>query len=190
MEDQERVPVSQKQSEGQWKAHDRLHHLIEKNLERESRDSKETLRAVMAAHAREHQLHEQAHVREHEMATIALNKAEDSMNRRLEGMNEFREQLNSQAAYFVTREAFERYIKENELKTDTAISALTDKWETVAKSLVNAHNTDFNSLSGEIQNEREIRKVFEGSMNTWKWLASFLGASGVAGVILLFATNT
>jgi hypothetical protein len=37
----------------------------------------------------------------------ATNLARENMERRLEGMNEFRHQLNSQAATFITREAFE-----------------------------------------------------------------------------------
>lgn len=189
MEDDSKIPVSQKQNEGQWQSHQHLHHIIEKSIQRESKENKAALKAALEAHSREHMLHEQAHVREHEMSNIALNKAEDSMNRRLEGMNEFREQLNAQAAYFVNREVFEKTTKETDAKTDAAIAALADKWDTIAKSLINKHDTDFNALAGEIQSEREIRKSFEGSMNTWKWLASFLGASGVAGVILLFASS-
>jgi len=170
--------------------HQHLHEQIEKALNKDSAAMKEALTAAITAHNREHELNRIAHEREHELNDKALNKAEQSMDKRLEGMNEFREQLNSQTATFVNRETFERYTKESDVKIDAALLALTDKWDTISKSLVNRHDSDFNSLAGEIQAEREIRKSFEGSVNTWKWLASFLGASGVAGVIYLFINTS
>lgn len=42
--------------------------------------------------------------RELEANATAVNKAEADMTRRLEGMNEFRHQLNSQASTFVTKD--------------------------------------------------------------------------------------
>ena len=47
------------------------------------------------------------HAREHELERQALLKAEATMNLRLEGMNEFRAQLNQQQGTFVTRTEFE-----------------------------------------------------------------------------------
>lgn len=42
--------------------------------------------------------------RRFEDSRLAIDKAEHSMNMRLEGMNEFRDQLRDQAARFITRE--------------------------------------------------------------------------------------
>lgn len=46
-----------------------------------------------------------------ELNAVALDKAERTMNARLEGMNEFRETLKDQASRFVTRDQVELMIK-------------------------------------------------------------------------------
>lgn len=131
------------------------------------------------AHLREHQLHENAHELEHAMTSEALTKADLALERRLEGMNEFRAQLEKQSGAFLTREVFEQALNNN-----------AEKYDTIIKAIVNRHEADMDALKDEIQGEREYRKTFEGSINTWKWIATFLGASGLAGVILMFATRT
>jgi len=145
---------------------------------------------LWSAHQREHSLHGEAHELEHRMTQEALEKADNSLERRLEGMNEFRAQLEKQAGAFLTREVFEAFVKEQANKTELALSNMADKYDTLIKAIVNRHDSDTDTLRDEIQREREIRKTFEGSVNTWKWLATFLGASGVAGVIIMFATGT
>jgi len=142
------------------------------------------------AHMREHQLHENAHELEHTMTSEALNKADAALERRLEGMNEFRAQLEKQSGAFLTREVFEQVIKDTNTKTDLALVNHADKYDTIIKAIVNRHEADMDALKDEIQGEREYRKTFEGSINTWKWIATFLGASGLAGVIIMFATRT
>ncbi len=142
-----------------------------------------------AAHQREHELHEKFHEAEHEMTELALNKADNSLERRLEGMNEFRAQLEKQSAAFLTREIFDAYTKEQTSKIEVALTASTEKYDAVINAIVTRHDADVSSMKEALQAEREHRKSFEGSINTWKWLASFLGASGVAGVILLFMTK-
>lgn len=47
-------------------------------------------------------VHAEAHKREHAMLQTAIDKSDESMNRRLEGMNEFRDSLRDQAARFAT----------------------------------------------------------------------------------------
>lgn len=166
---------------------------------------------LLEGHGREHDLHDKAHFMEHQMTSEALNKADRALEIRLEGMNEFRAQLEKQAGAFLTREVFEQFIKELTEKTERALITNADKYDTIIKAIVNRQDTDSDSLSSaiqeskesikeevqqlreslktEIQQEREYRKTFEGSINTWKWIATFLGASGVAGVILMFATG-
>lgn len=156
--------------------------------------------AAWAAHHREHDIHERSHAVEHQMTQDALNKADLALERRLEGMNEFRAQLEKQAGAFLTREVFDGYSKEQAEKISVALSAANDKHDTIIKAIVNRHDSDTDalqtqiqelkeSLRQEIQSEREIRKTNEGSINTWKWIATFLGASGLAGVVLMFATG-
>lgn len=148
------------------------------------------------AHQREHDLHQTFHETEHHTTETALVNADRSLERRLEGMNEFRAQLERQAGAFLTREIFEQYSKEQGNKVELALANNVDKYDTIIKAIVNRHDSDMESarveiqtlkenLRSEIQSEREHRKTFEGSINTWKWLLGFIGASGLGGVILL-----
>lgn len=123
-------------------------------------------------------LYKESQDREQSLIKEALNKSESSMDHRLEAMNEFRSQLDRQAGTFITRESYE-----------TALDALSEKFDSALRSLINRHDSDYNSISKDLQTEREIRKTFQGSVNTWRWIAGFLGASGVAGVIALFITR-
>lgn len=137
------------------------------------------------AHQREHDLHAKFHETEHGMTELALNKADQALERRLEAMNEFRAQLEKQSSTFLTREIFDQYTKEQVNKTERAIEGNAEKYDTIIKAIVNRHDSDNDSLRQEVQSEREYRKTFEGSVNTWKWIVTFLGASGLGGVILL-----
>lgn len=141
------------------------------------------------SHDKVHDVHATSHVDMHVLTKMALEKADEVLEKRLEGMNEFRAQLERQAGAFITREIYETYIKEQALKFETALSSSTEKYDALISAIVARHDADTDSTREQIQNEREVRKTFEGAMNTWKWIASFLGASGVAGVILLFATR-
>ena len=60
-----------------------------------------------AYHAREHHIHAEAHDREHEFMLASLSKSDAVLEKRLEGMNEFREALKDQSASFLTREVYE-----------------------------------------------------------------------------------
>lgn len=144
---------------------------------------------LLNAHNREHDLHDRAHKVEHEMTQSALTKADNALEIRLEGMNEFRAQLEKQAGAFITREFFEQYTKEQNNKTETALNTNTEKYDTIVKAIVNRHDSDIDAMEKAIQSEREHRKTFEGSVNTWKWIATFLGASGLGGVILMLITR-
>jgi DNA repair exonuclease SbcCD ATPase subunit len=50
---------------------------------------------------------ERAHEHVHELEHEAINKAEDAVNLRLEGMNELRAQINTERGKYVTRETFD-----------------------------------------------------------------------------------
>lgn len=182
--------ITENESNMRWETHERLHNVTERGFDKDLNHITERIDANLEAHERVHEIHAAAHEREHSMTNLALEKAEQSMDHRLDSMNEFREQLNKQTATFLSRESYEKAHQELIDKIDLALSTLTEKDNVVTQSLVNRHDSDFNSLRDLIGAEREIRKAFEGSINTWKWLAGFLGASGVAGVIFLFATRT
>jgi cell division protein ZapA (FtsZ GTPase activity inhibitor) len=76
-------------------------------------------------HLREHELHSEAHDREHELATVALDKAAGDLSRRLDEMNQFREQLRDQASTFMTTTRFEREHAALVNRIDEAIERLT-----------------------------------------------------------------
>ena len=59
------------------------------------------------AHRELHASHEKAHDTEHAMTEQALDKAVNSMDRRLEGMNEFRSTLRDQATTFVRSDTYQ-----------------------------------------------------------------------------------
>lgn len=52
-------------------------------------------------------IHETAHSREHALTEEAIDRAREAMEKRLDGMNEFRGQLSDQAARFVARAEFD-----------------------------------------------------------------------------------
>ena len=46
------------------------------------------------------------------------------------------------------------------------------------------HDADVARLESLIATEREARRASEGSLATWRFIAGFLGLSGVVGVVL------
>jgi chromosome segregation ATPase len=72
-------------------------------------------------------VHMAAHTQEHQMLQRAIDKSEESLNKRLEGMNEFREQLSEQAGRFVTIVQFDERSTSLMAKVDTALHAITQR---------------------------------------------------------------
>lgn len=81
----------------------------------------------------------------------AVRVANAEMNRRLEAMNEFREENRRNMAASVSREL---------------------------------HEADIRRLEGLVATEREARKTAEGSIATWRFIATMLGATGVGALLL------
>jgi len=74
----------------------------------------------------------QCHTDEHKQLAIALIKAEEAVNLRLEGMNEFRNQLSLQASTFLTRDAANEKERSYALIADAAEKRLgiLERWQT------------------------------------------------------------
>lgn len=170
--------VTEQLASARWTAHFREHELSDSQRAQLVRAYDNALAQAVVSHQREHQL-----------GQVAIEKAEEAINRRLETMNDFRAQLTEQQATFLARETFDSYVKDSDRKQELLSVTSGEKFEAVVRGLASRHDTDFEALRQQIQAEREIRKAFEASINTWKWIASFLGASGVAGVVLLFSTR-
>jgi hypothetical protein len=92
----------------------------------------EALTAALAAHEKLHDAHSVAHDQRHLSEHQALVAATSSMDKRLDQMNEFREQLRDQAANFVRSDNFETFKDERrhalaalDVSIDNRIEALT-----------------------------------------------------------------
>lgn len=114
----------------------------------------------------------------------------DEYARRLADLNHAHERSLIAQAATVPREMFDTYVRESNSRTEVALKSITEKYDSAIANTVERHDKDFTSVRNELQVEREIRKVFEGGVSTWKWIAGFLGASGVVGVLALFITRT
>ena len=97
--------------------------------ERPDRGDSVTLREFFEAHRishqREHGQHEKEHERDHIATEQAISVAVASMDKRLDGMNEFRQTLTSQQATFVRREMLDAFSKESEKKVE-ALAAIVE----------------------------------------------------------------
>ena len=62
---------------------------------------------LLEAYCRKEEIRWQEHSKQHELEQRAVNVASDALTKRLEGMNEIRDQLREQASTFATREALE-----------------------------------------------------------------------------------
>ena len=60
----------------------------------------------------------QAHRREHDLLSVFLDKTEKTLEHRLEGMNQFREELRAQNASFMRRELIEAAMSVLDKKAD------------------------------------------------------------------------
>lgn len=74
----------------------------------------------------------QCHTDEHKQLAIALIKAEEAVNTRLAGMNEFRNQLSLQATTFLTRDAAAEKERAIVLMADAGEKRLAtlERWQT------------------------------------------------------------
>lgn len=95
--------VSQREAELRWDSHAGEHHALAMAVDK-----------AFAAVGRENQLHIDAHVadhisheREHKLTQDALEKALKANDTRLEGMNQFRQQLQEERSRFVSRDLFD-----------------------------------------------------------------------------------
>lgn len=120
---------------------------------------REILDERQRAHIEEHRIHELAHDREHLTTEQAIKTATITLDKRLDGMNEFRDQLRDQAATFIRREQLEAFI---------------DRYE-------KAHD----EVLLQIATEREERRANEGAKKGINQsTAVIVGTIGVAATLL------
>lgn len=72
-------------------------------------------------------LHADAHAREHLLTQEALDKAEEAMERRIAGLNEFRQQLSDQASTFVRRDMVDEKLAASAERYEREFKSLSDR---------------------------------------------------------------
>ena len=85
-----------------------------------------------AAHASHEKLHDafsEAHKQQHAAESDAVMAATSAMDRRLDSMNEFRDQLRDQAATFIRREQLDSFIAQYERAHDEVVQAIRTERE-------------------------------------------------------------
>ena len=101
-----------------------------------------------------------------ETSKAAVSKAESATDKRLEGMNEFRDTLSDQAAHFVTKDS---------------LASLVEKLE----AQIDRNREDLDALAKRI----DVREgQIQGSRLTWGNMASLLAAFAVVvGLVVVLA---
>lgn len=126
-----------------------------------------------AAHAAHEALHENAvdsHVAQHASENRAVMAATVAMDKRLDEMNAFREQLRDQAATFVRRETLDAFIAERRHALEAVGSEIDKRYE---------------ELRTLIATEREERRAAEGvRRGVNSSTAVIVAAIGVVGTVL------
>jgi hypothetical protein len=98
-------------------------------------------------HQRQHTTYNENHTILHAMEAEARDKAVENIDRRLEGMNEFRDQLKAQAATFVTR-------AENDLRAQGTRKEIEGKQDAI--------NSELDTLKTRMDKHDQWKSGIEG----------------------------
>lgn len=112
-------------------------------------------------HEREHEAAERAHRREHDADQRAIDLAVQGIDRRLDELNLLRKEVITDRSQFV----------------------LNDSYASDLQALKVEFRGKSDSLGQRIDNLEKIIDRAEGSINTWRGIAAFLGISGVGAII-------
>jgi len=118
-------------------------------------------------HDKEHEAAEKAHQREHQSEGKAVDLAVDGMERRLDELNQLRKEVVLDRSQFLT----------------------VSTWDAEHKALKNEMRTKQEAMDKRIDTLEKIIDHFEGSLNTWRGIAAFLGVTGVGAVIYAIANS-
>lgn len=117
-------------------------------------------------HEREHDTAERTHRREHEAEQRSLELAANQVDRRLAELNELRSEVVKDRSMFLRVETYNAEHKALASQVDALVSALAARLDAVEKAFDRA----------------------EGAVNTWRWIAGFLGIGGVALIVWSLTT--
>jgi hypothetical protein len=124
-------------------------------------------RRQVGLHQREHEAAERAHRREHDADSRSIELAMQGINRRLEELNQLRKEVIIDRNQFVVASTY-------------AAEHQAVKVEFRGKS---------EALAARIDALEKVIDRFEGSVNTWRAIAGFLGVTGVGAIIYAIANG-
>lgn len=153
-----------------WEQHRREHELIGKAVELALVTREKALSVALDDHHREHLVHESAHGREHTATEGALNKAEIATEKRFESVNEFREQLRTQAATLATRELVDQISKDTDRRFVEASKISAERFDTQGRAITVIEKGDV---------KQEGKALGQGTV-----VAIIVGAVGFVGTLL------
>jgi hypothetical protein len=116
----------------------------------------------------------QEHQRQHRDEAEARGIAEKRMNERLQGMNEFRDQLKDQASAFLPRNEYYTNHKALESKLETTVQGMESSLEAAIDRVLTVTQTNAKDIA-------DIRSERKGMVSTVRFL---VGAIGVVLTVL------
>ena len=129
--------------------------------------------ARWSQHEREHDTADAVHRREHEAEQRSLTLAAQQIERRLEDLNELRAEVLKDRAAFIQVDTYRA--EHSALKAE--LLGQIEKVRAIAERIGDSLDTVQKSVDRA-----------EGAVNTWRWIAGFLGIGGVALIIYSLAT--
>lgn len=112
-------------------------------------------------HDKEHEAAEKAHQREHSAEGKALELAVTGIERRLDELNQLRKEVVLDRSQFLTLSTWDAEHKAVKVEMRTKDEALDQRIDAIEK----------------------IVDHFQGSLNTWRGIAAFLGLGGVGAIV-------
>ena len=125
-------------------------------------------RRQVGLHQREHEAAERAHRREHDADQRALDLAVAGIDRRLDELNQLRKEVITDRSQFVLHGGYESDIQALKVEFRGRNDALGQRVDNLEKLLDRA----------------------EGAVNAWRWLAGFLGVSGIGAIVWALINST
>lgn len=118
-------------------------------------------RRQQAQHDKEHETAERTHRREHEAEAKAVALAVEGIDRRLDELNQLRKEVVLDRSAFVERGTYKA-------ESDALKVELRGKYD---------------ALGTRIDALEKVMDRAEGSINTWRAIAGFLGLGGIGAII-------
>lgn len=167
------LDVQRKDTDDYRSAHDATHKAEQESVrtaldaeKQRDEDHRIAHSAAHDAHAVLHKVEAQAHKEQHAAEHTAVGVAQASMDKRLDAMNEFRDQLRDQAATFISRSQYDAFVQHYEKAHDEVLQ--------------------------QVATEREERRANEGSHRgsaaSIGWIVTAISVVGaILGIIIVIS---